>query len=350
MTETHSAALASASGEVDQRARNGRRSANCHRSRTHHGMVQLAHRQGPHQQVDLTGRHRLATGGSVGARRRDERHFRRVLTPGSLVDVVDKPHAHGAIGANGLEAQQRLRIAVDGVLQFGTGVADIGSIDKNGRDTGIDQGRLERTDPRHFQVIDQIAGGEHGTATAVFIGCRVKKLQLHLGRREGDPVQLEVAGFLHFTFSDRDVGDDGLADIRLPDTHGGDTVARNTRRVDQATADGKRTDRSGQVAAVAAPVDEGLVDADLAEQVVDIVLGLDALRQDHGLAGARRGAAHAVDLLAVRVGAADYPQQQRIAGGTWNLRLLGQVLQAEEHAFAGAAADVGGGDFDLGYM
>lgn len=77
---------------------------------------------------------------------------------------------------------------------------------------------------------------------------------------------------------------------------------------------------------------------------------LDALRQDHGLAGAGRGAAHAVDLLAVGVGAAYYPQQQCVTGGAGDLRLLGQVLQAEEHAFAGAATDVGGGDFYLRYV
>ncbi|MNJ80618.1 hypothetical protein D3C77_790620 [compost metagenome] len=67
-------------------------------------MVQLAHGQGPYLQVDITRLHHLATGRSVGARRRDEGHFRRVLTPGSLVDVVDQAHAHGAISTNSLEA------------------------------------------------------------------------------------------------------------------------------------------------------------------------------------------------------------------------------------------------------
>ena len=39
---------------------------------------------------------------------------------------------------------------------------------------------------------------------------------------------------------------------------------------------------------------------DLAEQVIDIVIGLLAFRQDDGFAGARGGAAHAVGVLAVR--------------------------------------------------
>jgi hypothetical protein len=44
-----------------------------------------------------------------------------------------------------------------------------------------------------------------------------------------------------------------------------------TRRIDQAAADSERTDGRGQVAAVAAPVDESLVDRDLPEQVIDVV-------------------------------------------------------------------------------
>ncbi|MCY1299044.1 hypothetical protein D9M68_681990 [compost metagenome] len=146
------------------------------------------------------------------------------------------------------------------------------------------------------------------------------------------------------------MADDGLADIRLPDAHDGDAVLRDAARVDQARADGERADRGGQVAAVAAPVHERLVDRDLAEQVVDIVVRTGALGHDHGLAGAGGGAAHAVDLLAVRVGAADHAHQQRVAGGAGGLRGFGQVLQAEEHALAGAATDVGGGDLDLGYV
>ena len=112
-------------------------------------------------------------------------------------------------------------------------------------------------------------------------------------------------------------------------------------------ADRERPDGRGEIAAVAAPVHERLVDRDLAEQVVDVVIRPRALRQDHRLAGARGGSAHAVDLLAVRVRAADHAQQQRITRRARHLRGLGQVLQAEEHALAGTAAHVGGGNADL---
>ncbi|MOA23093.1 hypothetical protein D3C78_1436950 [compost metagenome] len=80
------------------------------------------------------------------------------------------------------------------------------------------------------------------------------------------------------------------------------------------------------------------------------MIGLGAVREDHGLAGAGGRATHTINLLAVRVGAADYPQQQCVTGRARHLRALRQVLEAEEHAFAGAATDVGGGDFDLGYV
>ncbi|MNN43237.1 hypothetical protein D3C81_1574630 [compost metagenome] len=167
-------------------------------------------------------------------------------------------------------------IAVDRILKLGTGIADIVGIDENGRDTRVDQSGFESPDTGHLQVIHQVAGREHRPAAFALIGRRIKELQLHLGRREGHTVEFEVAGFLHFALGNRHMSDDGLADVGLPDTHGGNAIARDARRLDQATADGERTDSSRQVAAVAAPVDEGLVDGHLAEQVVDVVLGLGA--------------------------------------------------------------------------
>ncbi|KAG1165987.1 hypothetical protein G6F35_018456 [Rhizopus arrhizus] len=77
---------------------------------------------------------------------------------------------------------------------------------------------------------------------------------------------------------------------------------------------------------------------------------LGALADDDGLAGAGRGGAHAVDLLAVGVGAANHAHQQRVARRARHAGGFGQVIQLEEHAFAGAAAHVGGGNLGLGSM
>ena len=133
---------------------------------------------------------------------------------------------------------------------------------------------------------------------------------------------------------------DPLADVGLPDAHRRLAIRRS---VDHALADRERADGRGEVAAVARPVDHRPIDRDLAEQVVDVAVGPPGFRQDDDLAGARGGAAHAVGMLAVRIGAADHAQQQALAlGGIGR-----QVVLAEEHALAGAAAHVDGGDAEL---
>ena len=80
------------------------------------------------------------------------------------------------------------------------------------------------------------------------------------------------------------------------------------------------------------------------------VIGAAAFGQDHGLAGARGGPTHAVDLLVVRVGAANHPQQQGVACRARHMGRCGQILETEEHALAGAATHVSGGDSDLRYV
>ncbi len=350
MPEAHRVAFYAARREVDQGPGNRRSRADRHRCGAHHRVVQLAHGQGTHQQVDIAGLDRLAAGSHVVRRRCHEGHLWRVLTLGGFVQMLDQAHAQRAIGPHRLEHRQGFRVAVDCALQLGTGIAQVLRVDEDCRDTRVDQRGLEGADTRHLQVIDQVACGEHRTTAALFFSGRVQELQLHFGGREGHAVQFEVAGFLHRAVGDRYVGDDGLADIGLPDPHHGHAVAGHAGRVDQARADGEGTHRRRQVAAVAAPVDERFVDGDLAEQVVHVMLGAAAFGQDHGFAGARRGAAHAVDLLVIGIGAADHPQQQGIACGPRDLRRLGQVLDAEKHTLAGAATHVGGGDLDLRYV
>ncbi len=191
--------------------------------------------------------------------------------------------------------------------------------------------------------------GKHRAALLAVVG-RIEEFQHDLRRREGHPVQLEVAGFLHLTIADRHMGDDGFLNIGLPDTHHTHAVFRDTRRVKQTGMNGKRTDTGRQVAAVAAPVDEGLVDGDLAVEVVDVVVRLAAARQDHALAGAGGGAAHAVDVRGIGVGAADHAHEQPVARLARHPAALRQVLQAEEHALAGPATHVGGWNLHLGYV
>jgi hypothetical protein len=76
---------------------------------------------------------------------------------------------------------------------------------------------------------------------------------------------------LHLAVGDRHVGDDGLADVGLPDAHHGHAVARNARRIDQAAADGKRPTAADRLPQLPLQSTKA-VDGDLAEQVVDIVV------------------------------------------------------------------------------
>ena len=146
------------------------------------------------------------------------------------------------------------------------------------------------------------------------------------------------------------MGNDGLANIHLPDTHDCRTVVRNATGVDQPAHDRERPNRRGEVPAVAAPVHEGLVDRHLPEQVIHIMFRRVAAGKYDGLAGARGGATHSVGMLAVRVGAADYPQQQGVTHRAGDPGRLRKILQAEKHAFAGATAHVDCRNPDLGCM
>ncbi len=296
-------------------------------------------------QVDRRGRDGLATGRHIVLSRCNERHLRRVLARRRVLQVLDQTHAQGAVGADLLEALQRSLVLVDRRLQLDTGVAEVGGVEEDGRDAGGDHGHLEAAHAGHVQCIDQIAGREHRARITV-IG-RIDEFQLDLGRREGHAIQLEIAGLLHFAIAHRHVGDDGLADVGLPDAYGAQAIARHPGRIDQPMGDRERTHRGAEVAAIAAPVDEGGIDRDLAVQVVHIVVRHRSGGDDHAFAGAGRCTAHAIGLLAIRIGRADHAHQQRIACGARHLRGLGQVLQAEEHALAGATAHVGGGNTEL---
>ena len=311
--------------------------------------MQLAHRQGAHQQIDVRRPDRLAAGGDIVRRRGDEGHLGGVLAGRRLRQVLDQPHAQRPIGADRLEPRQGLGIAIDRLLQLGPRVANGVSLDEDGRDAGIDQRRLEGAHPRHHQLVHQVAGGEHGPpALAIALVRRIEEFELDLGGGEGDAIELKVPGLLHRAIGHRHLGDDGLADIGLPDAHRRQAIRGDAFGGHQPVGEGKGAHGGGEVTAVTAPVDEGLVDGHLAKEVVDVVIGPAALGQDHRLAGAGGRPAHAIDLLAIGVRAADDAQQQLIPGWPGHLGGGRQVLEAEEDALAGAAAQIGSGDFDLG--
>jgi hypothetical protein len=121
-------------------------------------------------------------------------------------------------------------VAVDRRLQLGAGVAEVGGVDEDGGDAGVDHRGLKRADAGHIQIVHHVAGGEHRAAFLAVVG-RVDELQHDLGGREGHAVQLEIAGFLHLPGRHRHVGDDGLADVGLPDAHHRHAVLGHARPV-----------------------------------------------------------------------------------------------------------------------
>ncbi|EEW10898.1 hypothetical protein VMD_16430 [Vibrio mimicus VM573] len=68
---------------------------------------------------------------------------------------------------------------------------------------------------------------------------------------------------------------------------------------------------------------------------------------NHGFAGARCRAAHAINLLVIRIRATNHSQQQGITGSTGKLRFNRQIIQTEKHTFAGSPTHVGGRNTNL---
>ena len=100
----------------------------------------------------------------------------------------------------------------------------------------------------------------------------------------------------------------------------------------QAALDRKRRDRRQDVAAVLLRRHLGLVDPDLAEQVVDVDARPRGARDDRHLARERVGAADAVDLPLV--GRAHHREQDAVACGD----VVGQIAGEEVGALRGPAA------------
>ena len=347
MPEAHRIARAAAGGQIHQRARHRRRRRDRDRGGAHHRVVQFAHRQRAHVEVDGIGGDGLAGGRHIGFRRRNERHLRRVLARCSVLRRLDQPHAQRAGHADRFQLRQCSLVFVDRRLQFAAVEADVCGVDEHGGNAGVDHRRFERAKTRHVEIIDKMPGGKHGAAIAFVIG-RIKEFQHDLGGGEGHAIHFEVAGFLHLSIRDRYMRENGLADIGLPDPHRERAVVRDARGIDETVGDRERPDRGGEIAAVARPIDECTVDADLTVQIVHVVVRHGCRRDDHALAGRGRRPAHAVGVLAVGIGASDHPQQQRVAHRTGRMCFERQIFQAEEHAFRRAAAQVGGGDAALG--
>jgi hypothetical protein len=291
----------------------------------------------------FTGAYGFTAGGGIGRGRRHKGNLRRVLPRSGFADVLDQPHGHGAVGADRFKALEGIRVAIDGLLQLRARVAQVLGAQENRRNARVDHGGLEGAYAGHLEVIDQLPRGEEG---ALAIG-GIEEVHGDLGGGEGDSIELEIPRFLHGAIGHGHLVQEAFFNIRLPNAHFAGAVSGHPGWVHEPFGDGKGPHGRGQVAAVAGPVDEGGIDGHLAEEVVHIVPRAIALAYEHHLRGAGGGAAHAVRVLSVGVGAADHPKAQRVPGGPRHLGLGRKVGDIEEHALRGAPAQIGGADFLL---
>ena len=220
MAEAHFVARSAACGEVDQCAGDGGGGGDGDRGSTHHGVGQFAHTQGAYQQIDIGGIHGFAAGGSVIGGGGDEGDFRRVRAGGGFGHVVNQAHFQRTVSADFLEFFQRGGIVVDAVLQLFARVAQVGGGKENDRNARVDKRGFQTAYARNVQLIHQIAGREH---TALAVG-GVEEFDLHFGGGKGNAVQLEIARFQHFAVLHRNVGNDGFADVFLPNFDRADAV------------------------------------------------------------------------------------------------------------------------------
>ena len=136
-------------------------------------------------------------------------------------------------------------------------------------------------------------------------------------------------------------GVDHLPGVGLVDAHQRLAVARPH----DPLIDRERPHRRGEVAAIAGPVGHRLVHGQLHERVVDIRVGPRRRPDDHRLGQGGDAPAHAVELAAVGVRAAEHGEQQLAA----RLPVRRQVAAVKEHALAGAAAIEPCGDPNLAH-
>ena len=139
---------------------------------------------------------------------------------GGFGHVVNQAHFQRTVSADFLEFFQRGGIVVNVVLQLFARVAQVGGVQENGRNARVDERGFQTTYVWNVQLVHQIAGREH---TAFAVG-GVEKFDLHFGGGKGNAVQLEIARFQDFAVLHRNMGDDGFADVFLPDFHRADAV------------------------------------------------------------------------------------------------------------------------------
>src|SRR5690606_32945677 len=136
-------AVSATGGQIHQRSGNGGGGCDGYGGSAHHGMVELAHRHGTNQQIDIRSVDLFTARGHVIRGLGHKRHFRRVLAIGGFRHILDQAHFHGNVSAYGFKHRQRFGVTVDVVLQLSAFVPDIFSVHENGGYAGVDHGGFQ---------------------------------------------------------------------------------------------------------------------------------------------------------------------------------------------------------------
>ena len=317
-------------------ALDARGDADIERPRPHDGAVRPLHRQHARREIVAAGLvHRavealeLCWPGDDGNARTLQRHLLRPVGEAdddadAAPDLVEQRHHSGP----GLDLLRRLGALEPDILRL--------HVRNDGR--RIDDRHVERAGIGHLDAIDRVARRQQPPRARA---ARIEKVEADARPRPRHAGNGEIAVDPRPAALDRETGVDHLPGVGLVDAHQRLAIARPH----DPLIDRERPHRRGEVAAIAGPVGHRLVDGQLHERVVDIRVGPRRRPDDHRLGQRGDAPAHAVELAAVGVRAAEHGEQQLAA----RLPVRRQVAAMKEHALAGAAAIEPCGDPNLAH-
>ncbi len=314
---------------------NGRAQGAGERQRT----VRLPVRQHAHDQVNRFRTDDLIRQGACFAWRSHHGDQRNQALVARLFHGASNAHGHRSRKPDGAQLFQHVRARVQHVRQFGAAQAQCRCGDEDAGVGRIDHGQLAGADAGHVQYVHHAARGQQfarGRATGV------QKVQPHRRARSRHAGNHQLAHRHALAACHAKRGPYQLARVGVVDADYRFALCGGHQPFVHREGPHGR----GHVAAVAAVVDLGVLDLHLREGVVDV--GVRSRRRaDHTDLGERRhAAAHAVELPAVGVGAADGGQEDRVPCRA----LRWQVRRMEDQRLAGAATGEYGGVFHVGGM
>ena len=314
---------------VDDRAVHRRRHRRAHRHRSGEGPVGVAHGNRPGQHIHVPGLDVPAAAGPVAGRGRDQGDLwcGRTLCVG-VFGTGGQTQQHSPPTADVFEPGLQTPVAVKLGRQTPDISPDLFGPHENSRNGGINYGHADTPAIGQAQLLPGSAGRQQLAAQ------RAPGLQVFepdTRPRSGHAVNRIRALNLGLTVTHRHLGDIAFAGIGRQNPDPGQRLQCRH----QALVNGKRTDRSRDIAAGAAPVNRRAADIDLAEGKRHVAIGMPASADDRHLAEGGNAATEPIDLTAVHIGTTQGGQNNPLAGRSV---VVGQIVLPKTDRPARAAA------------